>query len=99
VFHTRCPRFLGDICVNQEPPLAEAEPGHFMRCHIPIEELRAMQAKPGDGAGHPGAMRIRAAVLERTGAEVEVTDVDLARARSARGAGAHGGERASATAT
>jgi peptide/nickel transport system ATP-binding protein len=55
VFHTRCPRFLGDICVNQEPPLAEAEPGHFMRCHIPIEELRAMQSKPGDApAPAPG---------------------------------------------
>ncbi|MDQ3121989.1 MAG: ABC transporter ATP-binding protein, partial [Actinomycetota bacterium] len=45
VFHTRCPRFLGPICVEQEPPLVEAEPGHLMRCHIPIEELRALQAK------------------------------------------------------
>jgi peptide/nickel transport system ATP-binding protein len=44
VFHTRCPRFLGDICVNEEPPLAEVEPGHHMRCHIPIEELRQLQA-------------------------------------------------------
>jgi peptide/nickel transport system ATP-binding protein len=43
VFHTRCPRFLGDICVNQEPPLAEREPGHFIRCHIPIDELRQLQ--------------------------------------------------------
>jgi peptide/nickel transport system ATP-binding protein len=43
VFHTRCPRFLGDICVNQEPPLAESEPGHLIRCHIPIDELRRLQ--------------------------------------------------------
>ena len=43
VFHTRCPRFLGDKCVNERPPLAEVEPGHFMRCHIPVEELRALQ--------------------------------------------------------
>ena len=43
VFHTRCPRFLGNICVNEEPPLVEAEPGHHMRCHIPIEELRRLQ--------------------------------------------------------
>ena len=43
VFHTRCPRFLGDRCVNEEPPLVEAEPGHHMRCHIPIEELRQLQ--------------------------------------------------------
>ena len=45
VFHTRCPRFLGPICVEQEPPLVEAEEGHLMRCHIPIEELRRLQAK------------------------------------------------------
>jgi peptide/nickel transport system ATP-binding protein len=46
VFHTRCPRFLGTICEEEEPPLAEVEPGHFMRCHIPIEELRVLQATP-----------------------------------------------------
>ena len=45
VFHTRCPRFLGQICVEQEPPLEEVEPGHLMRCHIPIDELRRLQAK------------------------------------------------------
>ena len=33
------------ICVEQEPPLVEVEPGHLMRCHIPIEELRRLQAK------------------------------------------------------
>jgi peptide/nickel transport system ATP-binding protein len=43
VFHTRCPRFLGEICVTEEPPLAEVEPEHFMRCHIPLEELRELQ--------------------------------------------------------
>jgi peptide/nickel transport system ATP-binding protein len=46
VFHTRCPRFLGSICVEQEPPLAEVEPGHFIRCHIPVDELRHLQAEP-----------------------------------------------------
>jgi peptide/nickel transport system ATP-binding protein len=45
VFHTRCPRFLGDICVNEEPPLADVGGGHLMRCHIPIEDLRRMQAE------------------------------------------------------
>ena len=45
VFHTRCPRFLGDICVQEEPPLAEVGPGHLMRCHIPIDELRRLQAE------------------------------------------------------
>jgi peptide/nickel transport system ATP-binding protein len=45
VFHTRCPRFLGEVCVNTEPPLAEAEPGHSIRCHIPLEELRRLQGE------------------------------------------------------
>ena len=45
VFHTRCPRFLGSICVEQEPPLIEVEDGHLMRCHIPIDELRELQGK------------------------------------------------------
>ena len=44
VFHTRCPRRLpSGICESTEPPLAEAEPGHFMRCHIPLADLRALQ--------------------------------------------------------
>ncbi len=50
VFHTRCPRFLGPICVEQEPPLVEVEGDHLMRCHIPIEELRRLQGTPA-GAG------------------------------------------------
>jgi peptide/nickel transport system ATP-binding protein len=44
VFHTRCPRFLGEICKSVEPPLVEVEPDHAMRCHIPIEELRRLQS-------------------------------------------------------
>ena len=51
VFHTRCPRFLGDICVNTEPPLAESEPGHAIRCHIPLEELRRLQSTEVTVAG------------------------------------------------
>jgi peptide/nickel transport system ATP-binding protein len=44
VFHTRCPRRLpSGICEQTEPPLAEVEPGHMMRCHIPAPELRALQ--------------------------------------------------------
>jgi peptide/nickel transport system ATP-binding protein len=45
VFHTRCPRALGAICETEEPPLVEVEGGHYMRCHIPIEELRQLQRK------------------------------------------------------
>jgi peptide/nickel transport system ATP-binding protein len=49
VFHTRCPRYLGDVCKTVEPPLAEPEPGHAIKCHIPIDELRRLQL--ADGAG------------------------------------------------
>jgi peptide/nickel transport system ATP-binding protein len=45
VFHTRCHRKVGEICELEEPPLVEVEDGHLMRCHIPIEELRRLQAK------------------------------------------------------
>jgi peptide/nickel transport system ATP-binding protein len=49
VFHTRCPRRLpSGICESEQPPLVEAEPGHWMRCHIPLAELRALQAAPPD---------------------------------------------------
>jgi peptide/nickel transport system ATP-binding protein len=44
VFHTRCHRKLGEICETTEPLLAQAEPGHAIRCHIPIDELRRLQA-------------------------------------------------------
>jgi peptide/nickel transport system ATP-binding protein len=43
VFHTRCHRKVGEICELEEPPLVEVEPGHLMRCHIPVEELRRLQ--------------------------------------------------------
>ncbi|MFN2629638.1 MAG: ABC transporter ATP-binding protein [Gaiellaceae bacterium] len=43
VFHTRCPRKIGRICEEEEPPLIEAEEEHMMRCHIPIEQLRVLQ--------------------------------------------------------
>jgi peptide/nickel transport system ATP-binding protein len=45
VFHTRCPRKLGAICEESEPPLVEVEREHLMRCHIPIDELRRLQGK------------------------------------------------------
>jgi peptide/nickel transport system ATP-binding protein len=49
-FHTRCHRFLGDICVQQEPPLQEAVAGHTYTCHIPPDELLAAQT-----SGEPAA--------------------------------------------
>ncbi len=44
-FHPRCPRFLGDICVDQEPPWREGDAGHHIYCHIPLEELACLQAE------------------------------------------------------
>jgi peptide/nickel transport system ATP-binding protein len=44
VFHTRCPRRLSTgVCESTEPPLHEDEPGHLIRCHIPLSELRTIQ--------------------------------------------------------
>ena len=110
VFHTRCPRYIGDICHQQEPELKEVEPGHFWRCHYSVEELRELQ-KPRPSSGRPPtraarsreqaerdarrtaehrappasaasarrrALKVRAAVLERVGAPLEVTELDLA---------------------
>jgi peptide/nickel transport system ATP-binding protein len=38
-FHTRCLRFLGDVCAQQEPPWQDAGGGHFIRCHLPLDNL------------------------------------------------------------
>jgi peptide/nickel transport system ATP-binding protein len=49
-FHPRCPRFLGDICVEQRPPWRVTEHGDRIFCHIPLETLQAEQ-QPIFGAG------------------------------------------------
>jgi hypothetical protein len=45
--HPRCPRMAGSgvehLCSSAEPVLTEVEPGHFMRCHIPLDQLRTVQ--------------------------------------------------------
>lgn len=43
-FHTRCPRKLGYVCEEQDPPRQIAAAGHFIYCHISLEELRKMEA-------------------------------------------------------
>ncbi len=48
VFHTRCPRYIGDICKTEEPELKEVEPGHFWRCHYDVDELRTLQQSAPD---------------------------------------------------
>jgi peptide/nickel transport system ATP-binding protein len=51
VFHTRCPRKVGEVCETTEPPLVEVEPNHALRCHIPLEELRRLQANASETVG------------------------------------------------
>jgi len=50
VFHTRCPRKIGRICGDTEPPLVEREASHAIRCHIPLDELGRLLPDQGDGA-------------------------------------------------
>jgi peptide/nickel transport system ATP-binding protein len=48
VFHTRCPCKLGPVCEEREPPLLPgAEPGHQIRCHIPVADLGRERADRG----------------------------------------------------
>jgi peptide/nickel transport system ATP-binding protein len=42
-FHTRCPRFLGDICVEHTPPWQTASDGSQIYCHIPLADLQRDQ--------------------------------------------------------
>jgi peptide/nickel transport system ATP-binding protein len=45
-FHTRCPRFLGDICVEEVPPWrAHESSGKRYFCHIPVEDLLESQKR------------------------------------------------------
>lgn len=63
VFQTRCPRKIGPVCEEREPELIDAGNGHAIRCHIPADQLRALQAIPpvapdrGTAAPSPSAGR------------------------------------------
>src|SRR5680860_1397867 len=55
-FHARCPRFLGEVCRTEEPPLAGgARRQTEIYCHIPIEQLERAQepawSKSGESTG------------------------------------------------
>jgi peptide/nickel transport system ATP-binding protein len=43
-FHPRCPRYLGSVCREQEPPWQADDAEHRIYCHIPLAELRELQA-------------------------------------------------------
>jgi peptide/nickel transport system ATP-binding protein len=42
-FSTRCPRYLGKICDEEEPANQDAGDGHIIKCHIPISELAEVE--------------------------------------------------------
>ena len=42
-FSTRCPHKIGAICDNEPPPDVEAAPGHRIKCHIPLEDLKKVE--------------------------------------------------------
>ena len=44
-FHPRCPRFIGDICVEEVPPWRVTETGGRIFCHIPLNELKEQQRR------------------------------------------------------
>jgi peptide/nickel transport system ATP-binding protein len=44
-FHTRCPRKIGAICETESPPGRVAREGHLIYCHIPLQDLTALQTE------------------------------------------------------
>jgi peptide/nickel transport system ATP-binding protein len=52
-FHTRCPRYLGDICKTVEPPWQATPDGQRYSCHIEPEELAKLQAEDAASAADP----------------------------------------------
>jgi peptide/nickel transport system ATP-binding protein len=47
VFHTRCHRFIEGTCDVVEPPVVEIDPGHLIRCHLPVEQLGRIEVGTG----------------------------------------------------
>lgn len=45
-FHTRCPRYIGDICKDERPPVQETHDGHQYVCHYSPDELIDLQSIP-----------------------------------------------------
>lgn len=51
-FHTRCPRKIGAICETHEPPAQQAQDGHTIHCHIPLDELTVLQTQSASLTAH-----------------------------------------------
>lgn len=61
VFHTRCPRKVGAVCEQLEPPWQTTPDGRRIRCHIPPLELLKLQerVKPSEASAcvlHPSTV-------------------------------------------
>lgn len=56
-FHTRCPRRIGTVCDEVDPPLTKAQSGHAIRCHIPADELARLQVCQHEGAAVAAARK------------------------------------------
>ena len=46
-FHPRCPRKIGPVCEQEEPPWHDDGHYHRICCHIPLQQLAEMQAGEG----------------------------------------------------
>ena len=57
-FQRRCSRRIGEICDREVPPWRSTELGHAIACHIPLDELQAMQKLTGMAPAIP-AGRLR----------------------------------------
>ena len=62
-FHTRCHRFLGDICVDQAPPWQQVSDGHVYKCHIPPIDLRPIQVARAWVQSNAGALHASCLLL------------------------------------
>ena len=40
VFHTRCHRAIAGLCEVTEPEMVELSPGHSIKCHLSVEQLK-----------------------------------------------------------
>jgi peptide/nickel transport system ATP-binding protein len=54
-FYSRCPRRLGEVCHEEEPPWQAAENDSRIRCHIPLEQLLQAPAVTHLDAGMMGS--------------------------------------------
>ena len=84
VFHTRCPRYIGDICKQRGAASSRrSSPGTSGAATTPSRSCASCRSRrrPGERRRRRRerrVLRIRAAVLERVGAPLEVDELELA---------------------